>query len=106
MINLDELSSAVALNVDLDATLTVWAHATYDLLRQRLTGYQHGAPDTTGRRFVSTRGHLAIVPDGILARPRDRTYSPVLRTAKIPPTPTFWWNDRTLTIEIGPPSPR
>jgi hypothetical protein len=29
----------------------------------------------------------------------------VLRTAKIPPVPIPWWNDRTLTIEIGPPNP-
>ena len=42
--HLDALSSSVALNVDLDATLTVWAHATYDLLRRQLTGYQHATP--------------------------------------------------------------
>jgi hypothetical protein len=29
----------------------------------------------------------------------------VLRTAKIPSTNIPWWNDRTLTIEIGPPNP-
>jgi transposase len=103
--HLDALSSAVALNVDLDATLTVWAHATYDLLRRQLTGYQHATPDTIWRRFVSTRGRLTINPDGIVARLNNRTYSPVLRTAKIPPTPIPWWNNRTLTIEIGPPNP-
>jgi len=103
--HLDALSSAVALNVDLDATLTVWAHATYDLLRRQLTGYTHATPDTIWRRFVSTRGQLTITPDGITARLNNRTYSPVLRTAKIPPIAIPWWNDRTLAIEIGPPNP-
>ena len=104
--HLDALSSAVALNVDLDATLTVWAHAAYDLLRRQLTGYEHATPDTIWRRFISTRGRLTISPDGIAARLNNRTYSPVLRTAKLPPVTIPWWNDRTLTIEIGQPTPK
>jgi hypothetical protein len=52
-----------------------------DLLRGQLTGYGQA---TT---LVSTRGRLTINPDGIVARLNNRTYSPVLRTAKIPPTP-------------------
>jgi hypothetical protein len=53
-----------------------------------------------------TKAHrLTIGPHGIVARLNNRTYSPVLRTAKIPPVPIPWWNDRTLTIEIGPPNP-
>lgn len=102
--HLDALSSSVALNVDLDTTLTVWAHAAYDLLRRQLTGYQQATPDTIWRRFISTRGQLTIHPDGIVARLNNRTYSPVLRTAEIPPVQIPWWNNRTLTIEIGPPT--
>lgn len=104
--HLDALSSAVALNVDLDATLTVWAHAAYDLLRRQLTGYAQATPDTIWRRFVSTRGRLTITPDGITARLNNRTYSPVLRTAKLPTVQIPWWNNRTLTIEIGQPTPK
>ena len=103
--HLDALSSAVALNVDLDATLTVWAHAAYDLLRRQLTGYEHATPDTIWRRFVSTRGRLTATPDGIVARLNNRTYSPVLRTAQLPPVEVPWWGGRTLTIEIGQPTP-
>jgi transposase len=103
--HLDALSSAVALNVDLDATLTVWAHAAYDLLRRQLTGYQTATPDTIWRRFVSTRGRLTLGPDGIVARLNNRTYSPVLRTAQLPPTQIPWWGGRTLTIEIGQRTP-
>jgi transposase len=103
--HLDALSSAVALNVDLDATLTVWAHATYDLLRRQLTGYHTATPDTIWRRFISTRGQLTIHPDGIVAQLNNRTYSPVLRSAQLPPVQIPWWNGRTLTIEIGQPTP-
>jgi hypothetical protein len=28
----------------------------------------------------------------------------VLRTAKLPPVTIPWWNNRTLTIEIGQPT--
>jgi transposase len=105
--HLDALSSAVALNVDLDATLTVWAHAAYDLLRRQLTGYEQATPDTIWRRFISTRGRITITPDGITAKLNNRTYSPVLRTAAPPPVHIPWWNDRTLTLQIGqPPSHR
>lgn len=103
--HLDALSSAVALNVDLDTTLTVCAHAAYDLLRRRLAGYQHATPDTIWRRFVSTRGRLTITPDGITARLNNRTYSPVLRTAQLPTVHIPWWGQRTLTFEIGQPVP-
>jgi hypothetical protein len=44
--HLDARSSAVALNVDLDTTLTVWAQAAYDALRRRLLGYHTATPDT------------------------------------------------------------
>ena len=92
-------------NVDLDATLTVWAHAAYDLLRRQLTGYHQATPDTIWRRFVSTRGRVTLRPDGITAHLNNRTYSPVLRTAQLPPVEIPWWNGRTLTIEIGQPTP-
>lgn len=46
--HLDALSSAVALNVDLDVTLTVWAAAAYDALRRRLRGYESATPTRSG----------------------------------------------------------
>jgi hypothetical protein len=46
--HLDALSSAVALNVDLDTTLTVWAQAAYDALRRRLPGYATATPTPSG----------------------------------------------------------
>jgi hypothetical protein len=82
--HLDALSSAVALNVDLDTTLTVWAAATYDYLRQRLRGYETATPDTIWRRFISTSGQLTIDPTGVTCRLNSRTYSPIMRSADLP----------------------
>jgi hypothetical protein len=99
--HLDALSSAVALNVDLDTTLTVWAAAAYDHLRQRLPGYQHATPDTLWRRFISTSGHITIAPDHITCRLKNRTYSPVMRSADLPETEIPWWNGRPLRFHLA-----
>lgn len=99
--HLDALSSAVALNVDLDSTLTVWAAATYDHLRHRLPGYEHATPDTIWRRFINTSGQITINPDHITCRLKSRTYSPVMRSADLPDTQIPWWNGRHLRFEFA-----
>src|SRR6266498_798605 len=99
--HLDALSSAVALNVDLDTTLTVWAQAAYDALRRRLPGYATATPDTIWRRFVSTSGHLTLGPTEVVARIAERTYSPVLRSADLPEVQVPWWDERRLRFEIA-----
>ena len=99
--HLDALSSAVALNVDLDTTLTIWAAATYDHLRQHLPGYHDATPDTIWRRFISTSGHITITPDDITCRLKSRTYSPVMRSADLPDTKIPWWNGRPLRLQFA-----
>src|SRR6266508_2877854 len=99
--HLDALSSAVALNVDLDTTLTVWAQAAYDALRRRLPGYATATPDTIWRRFVSTSGQLTLGPTEVVARIAERTYSPVLRSADLPEVEVPWWGGRRLRFEIA-----
>jgi transposase len=99
--HLDALSSAVALNVDLDTTLTVWAAAAYDALRRRLPGYATATPDTIWRRFVSTSGHVTLGPTEVIARIAERTYSPVLRSADLPEVQVPWWGGRRLRFEIA-----
>jgi transposase len=99
--HLDALSSAVALNVDLDTTLTVWAAAAYDHLRQRLPGYETTTPDTIWRRFISTSGQITISPDDITCRLKNRTYSPVMRSADLPDTEIPWWNGRPLRLQFA-----
>jgi hypothetical protein len=99
--HLDSLSSAVALNVDLDTTLTVWAAAAYDHLRQRLPGYEAMTPDTIWRRFISTSGQITIEPHEITCRLNSRTYSPIMRSAKLPPIEIPWWGGRHLRFQFA-----
>jgi transposase-like protein len=99
--HLDALSSAVALNVDLDTTLTVWAAAAYDHLRQRLPGYETATPDTIWRRFINTSGHITISPTDITCRLKSRTYSPVMRSADLPDTKIPWWDGRPLRLQFA-----
>ncbi len=99
--HLDALSSAVALNVDLDTTLTVWAAAAYDALRRRLPGYASATPDTIWRRFVSTRGKIILGPDEVVARLGERTYSPVMRSADLPIVEVPWWGGRPLRFDFA-----
>jgi transposase len=99
--HLDALSSAVALNVDLDTTLTVWAAAAYDYLRQRLPGYETATPDTIWRRFINTSGQITISPTDITCRLKSRTYSPVMRSADLPDTEIPWWNGRPLRLQFA-----
>lgn len=87
--HLDALSSAVALNVDLDVVLTVLADAVCAALARRLPGYHDATPDLLKRRFLATEGTIVV-------RLERRAYSPVLRAADLPPTPVPWWGGRTL----------
>jgi len=104
--HLDALSSAVALNVDLDVTLTIWAAAAYDQLRRRLRGYETTTPDTIWRRFVSTPGWITIGPDEVIARLKPRTYSPMMRQAQLPEVTVPWWGGRPLRLQLESPLPR
>ena len=99
--HLDALSSAVAINVDLDTTLTVWAAAAYDHLRQRLPGYQAMTPDTIWRRFISTSGQITIAADHVTCRLNSRTYSPIMRSAELPPIEIPWWDGRQLRFQFA-----
>jgi hypothetical protein len=100
--HLDALSSAVALNVDLDTTLTVAAQLAYDGLRRRLPGYETATPDTIWRRFINTKGSITLGPDEVVVRLGERTYSPVLRAADLPTVEVPWWEGRRLRYELPP----
>jgi hypothetical protein len=100
--HLDALSSAVALNVDLDTTLTIAAQLAYDWLRRRLPGYETATPDTIWRRFVSTKGSITLGPDEVVVRLSERTYSPVMRAADLPVIAVPWWQGRQLRFELPP----
>jgi hypothetical protein len=94
----DSLSSAVALNVDLDVALSVVASAVHlpsptpRRLRHRDARHPPAALPELPRRRAQPRG-------------RDRrqagrkTYNPVLRQADLPVTAVPWWGGRTLRFE-------
>ena len=98
--HLDALSSAVALSVDLDTTLSVAAQLAYDGLRRRLPGYETATPDTIWRRFISTKGSVTLDPEEVVVRLGERTYSPVLRAADLPVVAVPWWGGRRLLFEL------
>ena len=98
----DALSSTVNLNVDLDVVLAVLAQALTAALRARLPGYATVTPDTIQRRFLETPGQIITTPDAITVRLERRAFSPVLRSADLPPaTPVPWWQGRPIRYEFA-----
>ena len=81
----DALSSTVNLNVNLDVVLAVLAQALTAALRARLPGYATVTPDTIQRRFLETPGQIITTPDAVTVRLQRRAFSPVLRSADLPP---------------------
>ena len=90
--HMDNLSSEVRLNVDLDVTLTVIANSCYRWLADRLKGFQNAKPKQLSRKFIETSGEIEINPNRILLVTLDRRcHNPILREAAIdkdsPPIP-------------------
>jgi len=97
----DALSSTVNLNVDLDVMLAVLAQALTAALRARLPGYAV-TPDTIQRRFLETPGQIITTPEAVTIRLERRAFSPVLRSADLPPaTPVPWWQGRPIRYEFA-----
>lgn len=90
--HMDNLSSEVRLNVDLDVTLTVIANSCYRWLADRLKGCQNAKPKQLSRKFIETSGEIEITPNRILLVTLDRRcHNPILREAALdkdsPPIP-------------------
>lgn len=90
--HMDNLSSEVRLNVDLDVTLTVIANSCYRWLADRLKGCQNAKPKQLSRKFIETSGEIEITPNRILMVTLDRRcHNPILREAALdkdsPPIP-------------------
>jgi hypothetical protein len=98
----DALSSTVNLNVDLDVMLAVLAQALTAALRSRLPGYATVTPDTIQRRFLETPGQIITDGNAVTVRLERRAFSPVLRSADLPPaTPVPWWQGRAIRYEFA-----
>lgn len=82
--HMDNLSSEVRLNVDLDVTLTVIANSCYRWLAGTLKGFDHAKPKQLSRKFVETSGEIEIRPKRTLRVTFDRRcHNPVLREAAL-----------------------
>ena len=102
--HLDALSSGLALNVDLDTTLTVAAANTYRLFARRLPRYERAQPERLHRDFINVDGTIHIDHDSVTVEINPRTYSPALldvgyQTLEVP---IPWWNNRRLRFTFPP----
>ena len=100
--HLDALSSAVALNVDFDALLTVIGSGIYRKLARSLRGYEHAQARQVFRRFLDTTARVTIGRDEVVVNLPRRADNPILIDACLigPPTAIPWWGGRKLRIEI------
>lgn len=90
--HMDNLSSEVRLNVDLDVTLTVIANSCYRWLAGQLKGFETAKPKQLSRKFIETSGLVEIGPNRTLLVTFDRRcHNPILREAALdknsPPIP-------------------
>ena len=82
--HMDNLSSEVRLNVDLDVTLTVIANGCYRWLASRLKGFEKAKAKQLSRKFVETSGVVEVAPNRRLLVMFDRrSHNPVLREAAL-----------------------
>ena len=82
--HMDNLSSEVRLNVDLDVTLTVIANSCYQWLAGQLKGFETAKPKQLSRKFIETSGVVEIGPNRTLLVTFDRRcHNPILREAAL-----------------------
>ena len=83
-VHMDNLSSEVRLNVDLDVTLTVIANGCYRWLASKLKGFEKAKPKQLSRKFVETSGVVEVAPNRCLRITFDRrSHNPILREAAL-----------------------
>jgi hypothetical protein len=102
--HLDALTSSVALNVDLDTTLTVIAGSLYRMLARKLSRYETATPERIWRHFLDTPGTLNITDGAVTVDLNLRTYHPVLIDSGFADLdqPIPWLDNRRLHFRIPP----
>lgn len=100
--HLDALSSAIAIQVDLDVMLTLIANALYRQLARQLTGFEAAQPKQIFRRFLNTPARVTVTPEQVRVRIRRLAHHPLLLDSNVlEATPAVpWWEGRTLHLEI------
>ena len=102
--HLDALSSGLALNIDVDTTLTVIAGNLYRMLARRLTRYERATPDRLWRHFLDATGTIHPTDDALTVNVAVRTYHPALIDAGLAEqsTPIPWLGGRELRFRFPP----
>jgi hypothetical protein len=98
--HLDALSSAIAMKVDFDVTLTVIATGLYRLLAGHLHGFAHAKARQVFRRFLDTPAHVDVAPDKVRVRLPRRAHNPLLLESGLlaRPVPIPWWGGAHLEV--------
>ena len=82
--HMDNLSSEVRLNVDLDVTLTVIANSRYRWLASQLKGFGTAKPKQISRKFIEASGEVEVRPNRTLLVTFDRRcHNPILKEAAL-----------------------
>jgi transposase len=102
--HLNALSSGLALNVDLDTTLTVAAGNIYRLFARDLPRYEAATPDRLYRHFIDAPGRVSVNAKDVVVSLGVRTYTPVLLAAGYGDleVPIPWWEGRRLRFSFPP----
>jgi hypothetical protein len=82
--HMDNMSSEVRLNVDLDVTLTVIANSCYRWLATKLKGFDKAKPKQLSRKFIETSGEVEVRPNRtLLVSFNRRCHNPILSEANL-----------------------
>jgi len=100
--HLDALSSAIAIQVDLDVMLTLIANGLYRDLARRLERFEAAKPKQIFRRFLDTPARITVSDREVHVRLSRRAHHPILLTSGVfDATPAVpWWAGRRLRLEV------
>ena len=100
--HLDALSSAIAIQVDLDVMLTLIANGLYRDLARRLERFEAAKPKQIFRRFLDTPARISVTERHVRVRLSRRAHHPILLASGVldaaPAIP--WWAGRRLRLEV------
>jgi hypothetical protein len=98
--HVDALSSAVAMKVDFDVTLTVIATGIYRLLGKHLHGFAHAKARQIFRHFLDTAAHVEITGEHVRVEVPRRAHNPLLIESGLLATPVAipWWGGASIEI--------
>jgi hypothetical protein len=98
--HVDALSSAVAMKVDFDVTLTVIATGIYRLLGKHLHGFAHAKARQIFRHFLDTAAHVEITGERVRIHVPRRAHNPLLIESGLLATPVAvpWWGGASIEI--------